>query len=45
MRFHAQNGVRVLTDERKRGPTPGFALGVELFVADLPFDFAHLTKV
>src|SRR6266508_1068490 len=44
IRLHPQNRVRILANEGKRGPTPGFTLGVELLASNLPFDLTHRGK-
>src|SRR6266508_1124312 len=43
--LHAQNRVRILANEGKRGSTPCFTLGVELLASNLPFDLTHRGKV
>src|SRR6266511_843949 len=45
IRLHPQNRVRILANEGKRGPTPGFTLGVELLASNLPFDLTHRREV
>jgi len=41
MRLHPQHRIGVLTDLRKRQPTAGFALGLDSFLLEPLFGFAH----